>query len=439
MRRGAGRRHYVRMDYQFSDFDTAHFRAEPRRTALGPWTVQHLSFGTPATADRVPLVFLGGAFQNAWSFLREVKHFLPQRPIILVDLPGQGQNEQISTSLGADDLADLLRGFFDAHEIPRAAVVGLSYGSGIAYTFAQRSPDQVDRLILGAATERLSDRICKAVRASFWYLDQRRDDTFASFMVDMLLNLPLREVTGVSDRLIAAMRQGMLELTDAERLRFRHNSERRFGAGLGGALSCRTLVCSAKFDHFTSPAEGRALADRCPAGEFVIIERGDHLVPVENPRTALAVYDAFLNDRPLGDVAGVLTGAGAREATRERRLLERRPGRGREGWLRAPGGAESAAALLDYNAHGCLLALPDPAPFLAETAPVRVFVPSIGADGDAVILPDERGARAVFVEDAFGTLGRMPAVTVQMTTPSVEARPGRRASVAQRLAELGDD
>src|SRR5215216_6618904 len=107
------------MDFQFADFASAHFRAEPRRTVIGPWTVEHLSFAAPPTADRSPLLYLGGAFQNAWSFLLDVKHFLPQRPVILLDLPGQGQNDQLSESLSAGDFAELIRRFLDEHGIQR--------------------------------------------------------------------------------------------------------------------------------------------------------------------------------------------------------------------------------------------------------------------------------------------------------------------------------
>lgn len=427
------------MEYQFQDFDTAHFRAEPRRTAIGPWTVQHMSFGTPATADRAPLVFIGGAFQNAWSFLREVKHFLPQRPVILVDLPGQGQNNQLAEQLTFTDFAGLLRAFLDEHGLRQVIPVGLSYGSGIAYTFALQAPDRVDRLILGGTTERIRPRVQQSLLKSFWYLERGRSDVFADMVIGHLLNLPQREATGVSDRLINAMRMGMLELTEVELVRYRHNSTRLFREELGGHPACRTLVFTASYDHFTAPFEGLAVAKRCPRAEFALIEKGDHLAPVENPRVAIALYDAFVNDRPLTGLPGVLTGMAAAEATRERRLLPRRDGRRREVTLRRDGDAESHAALLDYNAHGCLLAPLNGALPTDVAEPVHVSIPSIGAEGAALLLADARGARAVFLHDAFNTLGKMPVMTVEMATPSQGVPVGRRMSIGERLAAIPDE
>jgi pimeloyl-ACP methyl ester carboxylesterase len=426
------------MEFQFADFDTAHFRAEPRRTAIGPWTVQHLSFGAPGTTDKPPLVFIGGAFQNAWSFLREVRHFITQRPIILLDLPGQGQNPQISGELTFDDFGDLIHAFLDTQSLTTVIPIGLSYGSGIACAFARRHPDRVDRLVLGATTERIRPRVGQALRAGFWYLDQGRMDAFADAVIHHLLNLAQRESTGLAPRIIDALRAGMLELTENERLRYRHNSTRLFTQSLGGELSCRALVFSARYDHFTAAFEGVTLAQNAKAGEFVLFETGDHLATVESPKTFLGLLDAFVNDRAVSEVPGILTGSAAVELTRERRLLERRPGKRRDVFLKTPDGVQSRGFLLDYNAHGCLFELAGDLPTADNDAPIEVSIPSIAARGDAVLQPDARGARAIFMHDAFGTLGTMPVETIEMAIPS-DLRPmGRRASIAERLSAIID-
>lgn len=421
------------MDFQYPDFDTAHFRADPRRTAVGPWTIDHVSFGTPATASRTPVLFLGGAFQNAWSFSREVKHFLPQRPILIVDLPGQGQNNQLSGELTFADLAGLLREFLVSHNVSQVIPVGLSYGSGIAFTFAQRSPDLTERLILGVSTAQIRPRVDKALRTGFWYLDRGRHNEFADGVIHHLLNLPLREQTGATQRLIEALRTGMLQLTDVERLRYRHNTERLFRDWLAGSVACRTLVFTAKFDSFTTPSEGLALARQCPASEFVMFDRGDHLAPIEHPKTAIALYDAFVNDRPLSAIDGLMTGNAPVEACKERRMLQRRDGRRRDVRLHGPNDHQARAALLDYNAHGCLLELTDDSLVAIRDEPVEVIIPAIGAKGAAVLLPDARGARAVFLHDAFGTLGTVPVATVELPVPRETPGGTRRISVAERL------
>lgn len=424
------------MDFQFHDFDTAHFRADPVRSQVGPWVVEHHSFANPATDERTPIVFIGGAFQNAWSFVREVKHFLPQRPIILLDLPGQGQNSQLSASLSFADFADLLDQFLDDQALDRVIPIGLSYGSGIACALAKRHPQRVECIVLGGTAQQIRPRVETTLRASFSRLDQGRSDSFADGVVHHLLNLPHRTATNVTDRLVEAIRAGMVELTENERVRYRDNSRRLFRERFDARVSPRMLVFTARHDHFTPPFEGLALASDGAASEFVIIDQGDHLSPIENPRTHIALYDAFINDQSRQSVPGVLAGAAAAEVTRERRMLERRPGRWREVILRTSSGDESRALLLDYNAHGCLMELLPGVSLPSDDGLMNVSIPSIGASADAVVMPDRRGARAIFVHDAFGTLGTMPVATVEMPIP----RPaGRRISMAERLVALPDD
>lgn len=424
------------MNYQFADVDAAHFRADPIRTPIGPWVIEHRSFATPATADRTPIMFIGGAFQNAWSFIREVKHFLPQRPIILLDLPGQGQNGQLSETLSFADLADLIDRFLDYHSLRTVIPIGLSYGSGIACALAGRHPERVECIVLGGTAQQIRPRVETTLRASFSRLDQGGHEAFAAGVVHHLLNLPHRDKTKVTDRLVEAMRIGMLELTDNERVRYRDNSSRLFRERFDARVSPRMLVFTARHDHFTPPFEGLTLASQGKESEFVLIEQGDHLSPIENPRTHIALYDAFINDQPCASVPGVVTGIAAAELTAERRMLERRPGRRRDVFLRTSNGAESRAVLLDYNAHGCLLEPVSGALSSDADGLVNVSIPSIAARADAVVMPDERGARAIFVHDAFGTLGTMPVGTIEMPIP----RPiGRRVSIAERLMVLPDE
>jgi hypothetical protein len=239
--------------------------------------------------------------------------------------------------------------------------------------------------------------------------------------------------------LVERLRLGMMELTAVERTRYRDNTARLFRDRLEGSLSCPTLVFTSKYDHFTAPFKGLAVAQRCGDGAFAMIERGDHLVPVESPKTVLALYDAFLNDTPLTDVTGVTVGAPAAAACQERRMLERRPGRRRDVTVSTQAGEQQRAQLLDYNAHGCLLEMARfPRPTDAHE-PVHVAIPSIGAQGDAVLLPATQGARAVFLHDAFGSLGRIPVETVEMPVPDLPGVGKRRPSLAERLVSLPDE
>ncbi|WP_415852484.1 alpha/beta fold hydrolase, partial [Streptomyces albus] len=66
-------------------------------------------------------------------------------PVYALDLRGHGESDWPGSYALADFVADL-RGFLDALGIERAVLVGHSFGSVVAYLFAQEHPGRVERL-----------------------------------------------------------------------------------------------------------------------------------------------------------------------------------------------------------------------------------------------------------------------------------------------------
>ena len=57
-------------------------------------------------------------------FKKDVVDFIKERPVILVDLPGQGGNTQQSGALDFEGFADLLKAFFDRTGRERVNLTG---------------------------------------------------------------------------------------------------------------------------------------------------------------------------------------------------------------------------------------------------------------------------------------------------------------------------
>ncbi len=68
------------------------------------------------------------------------------------DLPGFGLSDKPDAGYGVDYYVDFLKGFMDALEMPKAALVGNSMGGAVAATFAARYPDRVSGLVLSDPT-----------------------------------------------------------------------------------------------------------------------------------------------------------------------------------------------------------------------------------------------------------------------------------------------
>ena len=112
--------------------------------------------GAPVRAYRAgrgrPLVLLhGGGLDSAlltweptWSALTRLG------AVVAADLPGFGGSPLGTTVPTLAGYRDWLMAFLDAAELPRAVLVGLSLGGGIALRTAIDAPERVDGLVLCA-------------------------------------------------------------------------------------------------------------------------------------------------------------------------------------------------------------------------------------------------------------------------------------------------
>ena len=99
-----------------------------------------------------PVVLLHGGGPGASgmsNFSRNVEALAEHFRVIVPDLPGYGRSSKgVDGSHPFGYLADGTRGMLDALEIPKASLVGNSYGGACALRLALDTPGRVDRLVL---------------------------------------------------------------------------------------------------------------------------------------------------------------------------------------------------------------------------------------------------------------------------------------------------
>jgi 2-hydroxy-6-oxonona-2,4-dienedioate hydrolase len=116
------------------------------RVVGGRWMHARVSHSIDATLPAVVLVHGLGVSSRYMAPLgerlaEEVRVFAP-------DLPGYGRSQKPPRPLDVPQLADALVAWMDAVALPRATLVGNSFGAQIVVDLAARYPDRVDRLIL---------------------------------------------------------------------------------------------------------------------------------------------------------------------------------------------------------------------------------------------------------------------------------------------------
>jgi len=99
-----------------------------------------------------PVVLVHGSGPGVTAYANwqlTIPHLAKRYRVLAPDMVGFGYTARpAGVSYGVQTWADQVVGFLDALSIPRASVVGNSFGGAIALRMATQHPDRVDRLVL---------------------------------------------------------------------------------------------------------------------------------------------------------------------------------------------------------------------------------------------------------------------------------------------------
>jgi pimeloyl-ACP methyl ester carboxylesterase len=101
-----------------------------------------------------PLVLLHGGVVGIIMFGPNLEALSRDRKLIAVELQGHGRTPDIDRPLSYEAMADDVAALMRHLDIPRADVMGLSLGAGVALQTAFRHPELVRKLVVVAAPYR---------------------------------------------------------------------------------------------------------------------------------------------------------------------------------------------------------------------------------------------------------------------------------------------
>jgi pimeloyl-ACP methyl ester carboxylesterase len=251
-----------------------------------------------------PVLFIGGAFQSMASWRRFAAHFGRDRTVVRCDLPGSGEADILPSQFGLDFLAASVSKMIDRLHLPQVDVVSASYGSPIAYRFAQLFPERVGRIVLAGVMRAIPGDRRDSTIASLDALAAGRTAEFVQLVLDGLLCTdPARHVERrpVVRRLLQAQLERM---SSDDHLRYVHNTMRLLDhepLDLSDGPQVPALVFTGEHDVYTTPADCRTVASAFEESTFKTIPAADHLFHLERFDATLALLDGFLGSpEPAG-------------------------------------------------------------------------------------------------------------------------------------------
>lgn len=302
----------------FDFFDIYHknsFKQPPRSTWMHGWKIEYMAIADPKTMHSTPIVIVGGAFQNFNSYKYCVEQLFEKGPVILIDLPSLGSNQQIynrdtgasAGTLEISELSKMLGEWLDIVEISKVSVMGMSLGSVVASCFAAQRPELMDRMILMGVMQKTRKSWRMLLEESLMLMQEQRMDEFGQAVILYLVNHAQLDKTRMSPTAKRLFFKQMAQFSSTEQERYEINCQRLLRLDNVPIPQCKTLVACGQYDSFTLPHENANFALQCPDVEFAMIANADHVPQLQRRKETMNLFTTFLKEKDIAEVEGIMT------------------------------------------------------------------------------------------------------------------------------------
>lgn len=311
----------------FDIYDKHSFKQPARTTWINGWKVEYMAIAQPETAHLTPIVIVGGAFQNFNSYKYCVEQLFRAGPIILIDMPSMGANQQMTNvetgesagTLELHDLGQMLGDWLDIVGLDKVSVMGMSLGSVVASCLADQRPELIDRMILMGVMQKTRKSWRMLLEESLHLMKEQRMDEFGQAVILYLVNHAKMEQTRMSPTAKRLFYRQMADFTATEQDRYDVNCNRLLRLTNVPIPQCKVLVACGQYDSFTLPHENANFALQCPNMEFAMIANADHVPQLQRRKETMNLFATFLSDESIQELDGIIPMTRAQLLTMERR------------------------------------------------------------------------------------------------------------------------
>ena len=311
----------------FDIYDKHSFKQPARTTWINGWKVEYMAIAQPETAHLTPIVIIGGAFQNFNSYKYCVEQLFRAGPIILIDMPSMGANQQMTNvetgesagTLELHDLGQMLGDWLDIVGLDKVSVMGMSLGSVVASCLADQRPELIDRMILMGVMQKTRKSWRMLLEESLHLMKEQRMDEFGQAVILYLVNHAKMEQTRMSPTAKRLFYRQMADFTATEQDRYDVNCNRLLRLTNVPIPQCKVLVACGQYDSFTLPHENANFALQCPNMEFAMIANADHVPQLQRRKETMNLFATFLSNESIQDLDGIIPMTRAQLLTMERR------------------------------------------------------------------------------------------------------------------------
>lgn len=239
----------------------------------------------------VPLVFIGGAFQNIAQVEKLSKAFAEKTWVITVDTPGNGDTGVLPSNYSFEFISRAINHGLKHIGVEKLNMLGCSYGSIVAMRYTQQFAG-VEKLLLASAMERLPKSLEYDFNLLLLQLEWGRMEDFANGFTDLMTNPELRQTNKLCRIASEKLRHALKKSTPGIKEQFKHNTLRILKDGktdLSLQPDVETTIFTGEHDHFVPVDANIRVAESYKRGRFISVPGADHMIHVEKFRRMVEI------------------------------------------------------------------------------------------------------------------------------------------------------
>jgi 3-oxoadipate enol-lactonase len=247
----------------------------------------HHAFAGPDDAGVVVLSNSLGTTLEMWE--PQMGDLARDHRVLRYDMRGHGRSPVPEAPYSIADLGRDLIGLLDRNGIARASMCGISLGGMVSMWVAAHAPERVERLALCSTSAIMGPPEAWTERAALVRREGTgavADTVVARWFTPAFAAAEPAVVAGIRAQLAATPPEGYAGCCEAIR-----EMDQRPDLP---AISAPTLVIAAAGDPSTPPAHARTIASLIPGARLELLDRGAHLVSVEEPELVTPLIAAHL-------------------------------------------------------------------------------------------------------------------------------------------------
>ena len=248
------------------------------------------------------IVCLSGAKQTMSAWRTFISHFQNDYRIVVFDMPGQGRSKILSGNQGVDlqEQVEVLNHVVEStgvHLAKHKFVIGGSWGSIVAASYAEQYPEVFDRVILGSFGTKANSVLQAIIGQVQEYISTGRGKEIAPIMIEefgqyipeSLKRQIISQFNSMSEEQFQSFYEHSVSVTKMGDLKQHIDLSR---------IKVPVLVIMGQYDTIMDLFDTRIATQLIPNGKFQLVKGVGHFLHWEQSEI-LSIYEGFFEEQGL--------------------------------------------------------------------------------------------------------------------------------------------